>query len=50
MWPVISCHVDFHASGEEEVDLGVMGGDGEIGREPQDFDKVRLVHYICHVV
>ena len=43
-------HTDFHTSAEGEVDLGVMGGGGEIGREPQDSDKVRLAHYICHVV
>jgi hypothetical protein len=31
---------DFHTSAEGEVDLGVMGGGGEIGREPQDSDKL----------
>ena len=51
MCPVIlSCHTDFHTSGEEEVDLGVIGGGGEIEREPQDSDKVRVVRYSCHVV
>ena len=40
---------DFHSLGEGEVDLGVMGGGGEMDREPQASDKVELVHILCAI-
>ena len=35
-------HADFHSSEVMAVSLGDIGGQGEVGREPLDSDKVRV--------
>ena len=45
-------HADFHSSEVMAVSLGDIGGQGEVGREPLDSDKVCMrgastAHTVC---